>query len=109
MEQRVSKVGNPGWPTGLRTYKEDNSDVQHEGDHGIQYQGDKADAVNVTHGHAGHFDEEGDDTINQGACRRVIVKGHEGVHLELGRAQHALNHDETEGFENDTAALVYIA
>lgn len=62
--------------------------------------------MNVTHGHAGRLDEESDNTVDQGAGGRVVIQRHEGVHLEFGRAQHALDHDQAEGLENDTAALV---
>lgn len=109
MEWRVSQGGVESGSQDSETYQEHDSDVQHECNNGVQDQSEEADAINVAHGHARHLDEEGNDTVDQGACGCVVVQGHKGVHLELGRAQHALDHDETEGLENDTAALVCIA
>lgn len=86
--------------------EEDDGDVEQEGDKGVGKQGEDSDAVDVGHAHAGNLNEQGDDAVDDGTSRGVVVEGDKGVHLELGGAQHALDHDKTQCLEDDTAALV---
>lgn len=89
------------------TYQEDHRHVEQEGNKGVRKKGEDADAVDIGHAHARGLNEQGDDAVDDGTSRGVVVEGNKGVHLELGRAQHALDHDETQSLEDDTAALVY--
>jgi hypothetical protein len=88
------------------TYQEDDRHVEQEGNKGVGKEGEDADAVDVAHGHARDLNDQGDDAVDDSASRGVVVEGNERVHLELGGAQHALDHDEAQSLEDDTAALV---
>lgn len=90
------------------TYQEHDRHVQQERNKGVGQEREKTDAVDIAHGHTRNLNKHGDHTVDNGAGRSVIVQRDEGVHLELGGAQHTLNHDETESLENDTAALIYV-
>lgn len=91
------------------TYQEDHRYVEQEGNEGVRKEREDADAVDVAHGHAGNLNDQGDHAVDDSTSRGVVVKRNEGIHLELGGAQHALDHDETQSLENDTTALVYTA
>lgn len=108
--KRVSNAGgnSGGWQSILDpTYQEDHRHVEQEGNKGVGKEGEDADAVDVAHAHARNLNEQGDDAVDDGTSRGVVVEGNKGVHLELGGAQHALDHDETQSLEDDTTALVY--
>lgn len=87
-------------------YQEDHRNVQQECNKGIGQEREYADTVYVAHSHTWDLDDHGDHAVDNGAGRGVVIQGDKGVHLEFGGAQHALDHDETEGLENDTTALV---
>ena len=54
----------------------------------------------------GYFSDEGNTCVHDSASRSEVVKRDQRVHLEFRRAQQALNHGETDGFEGDTTNLV---
>lgn len=89
-----------------KTYQEDDRHVQQERNECVGQECEDANAVDVAHGHARNLNEHGDHAIDNSAGRRIVIQRDERVHLELGGAQHALDHDETEGLEDDTATLV---
>lgn len=89
------------------TYQEDHRHVEQESDEGVRKECEDADAVDVGHAHAGDLNEQGDNAVDDSAGRGVVVEGNKRVHLELGGAQHTLDHNETQSLEDDTAALVY--
>lgn len=111
---RATRVSNARgfWGSAWRssrgsTYQEDNRHVEQEGDKGVRKEREDADAVDVGHAHARHLNEQSDHTVDNSTSRGVVVEGDKRVHLELGGAQHALDHDETQSLEDDTTALVY--
>lgn len=108
--KRVSKARQQrrGWRSSRGfTYQEDHRDVEQEGDEGVGKEREDADAVDIGHAHARDLNKQGDHAVDDSTSRGVVVEGNEGVHLELGGAQHALDHDETQSLEDDTTALVY--
>lgn len=54
----------------------------------------------------GDLEEEGNDTVHNGAGGCKVVQRDEGIHLELGRAEQTLNHGQTNGLEAQTEDLV---
>jgi hypothetical protein len=90
------------------TYQEDNRHVQQEGNKSVGKECEDADAIDVAHGHAGRLNKHGDNTVDDSTSWGVVVERDQRVHLELGGAQHALDHDEAQSLENDTGALVCI-
>lgn len=88
-----------------QSYQEHNRRVQHESNQGVGNESHDSKRVNVVHSHARNIGEEGDHTVSDSAGRGVVVERDKGVHLELGRAEETLDHDQAEGLENDTADL----
>lgn len=88
------------------TYQEDNRDVQQEGYAGVRKQGEVADLGDVIHSQARSLGEQEDDAVHESAGRGVVVKRDQGIHLELARAEQTLDHDETDGLEDDATNLV---
>ena len=85
--------------------QQDDGGVEEEGNQGVGNESTESEAVDVAHGDAGKIGEEGDDTVGHGTGGGVVVKRDQGVHLELGGAKETLDHDETEGLEDDTGDL----
>lgn len=92
-----------GWRT--LSYQENDGNVEQESNNSVGQQGPDTNVVNVAHSQIRHFNEQGSDTIHHSANRSEVVQGNERVHLEFSRAEKALNHDQTGGFENNTANL----
>ena len=88
-----------------RAYQEHNRDIEQEGNRGIGEQSEQTNAVHVSHGHSGQLGKKQNDTVDDGARRGVVVERDERVHLEVGAAEQALNHDQTDSLEDDTSAL----
>jgi hypothetical protein len=88
------------------THKEDDRNIEHEGAHTIQEEGEEADMVDLGHGDLGDFPGQGHHEVHGGAHRSEVVNRDQGVHLELGRAQKALDHGKTESLAGDTDKLV---
>lgn len=61
--------------------------------------------VDLGHGNLGDLPEQGDNTVHDGANGSKVVEGDEGVHLEVGGAEQALNHGKTKGLKHDTSHL----
>lgn len=89
------------------TYKQNDRHVQHKGDKRIGNQGANAKVKDVGHVQTGHLDEEGKRAVGDGARGRVVVEGHDGVHLVIRVAQDALHHDQAERLEDDASNLDY--
>ena len=62
--------------------------------------------VDLVHGDLGHLPEQRNQTVHGGADGSEVVQRNQGVHLELGRAQEALDHGETESLKDDAGDLV---
>lgn len=65
-------------------YQEDNRYVQQESDDCVHQQSEVTDVRNVLECHARNLDEEGDQSVHNGAGWRKVVERYQGVHLELG-------------------------
>lgn len=87
------------------SYQENDGSVQQEGNQSVGNQSHDTQTVDVVHGHAGQISEQSDNTVGNGTGRGVVVEGNQRVHLELGRAQKALDHDQTQSLEDDTEDL----
>lgn len=87
------------------TYQEDDGDVQEERAQTVQEEGEQANVVHIVHGAARHLPDKGNDTVHDGADGREVVEGDDGVHLEVGRAEQALDHGKTQSLEHNTAHL----
>lgn len=59
----------------------------------------------MSHGQVRNLDEEGGETVHDGADGRKVVQRHQGVHLVFRGAEQTLDHDETGGLEDDTTDL----
>lgn len=79
--------------------------VEKEGNERVGNESTDSETVDVTHGDAGKIGEEGDNAVGDSAGGGVVVERDQRVHLELGRAEQTLNHDETEGLEDNTGNL----
>lgn len=88
------------------TYQEDDGNVEHKGAETVEEESEEADVVNLSHGDLGELPDQGNDSVHDSADRSKVVEGHQGIHLEVGRAQQALDHGESEGLEDDTGNLV---
>jgi hypothetical protein len=87
------------------TYQENNRDVETEGNHGVEQEGEVTDAVKVSPGHGWNLDNQGNDTVHDGTSGGEVVEGNQRVHLELGRREKALDHGQANGLEDDTGDL----
>jgi hypothetical protein len=83
------------------TYQEDDRHVQHEGAETVQEEVHTPDAVDIGHGDLGHLPEESDEEVHDGANRGEVVERNQRIHLELIRAQEALDHGKAESLEDD--------
>lgn len=88
-----------------RAYQEDNGNVKHKGNDGVEEQSPDTDVVDVAHGQVGNLKEESGGTVHDSADGSKVVERHQGVHLVFGRAEQTLDHDETGGLEDDTTDL----
>lgn len=98
-------VGRYHLGTTETTYQEDNRHVQHERNNGVGQQREDTDVVHVVHGEVGNLEEQSSDTVHDSADGSEVVQGNQRVHLELSGAQQTLNHDQTDGLEDDTTEL----
>lgn len=89
------------------TYEEDAGDVEGKGDAGVEEQHGEADLVKVLDVELAELAEPGDEEVHDGADGGVVVETDEGVHLlgVLVAFQQDLDHDETDGLEDDAAHL----
>lgn len=87
------------------TYQKHHRNVQEEGDQSVSDEGHHTQRIDIVHSHAREFSEEHDDTVGNRASRGKVVDGHQGVHLEFGRAEETLDHDQAQGLEDDTTNL----
>lgn len=104
--ERVSSGLVPRLLACWETYQEHNRHVEQESAGTVEEEGEQANVVNIVHGHPGDLPEEGHHAVDEGAYGGEVVKGDQGVHLELGRAQEALHHGESEGLKGDASDLV---
>lgn len=88
------------------TYQEDDRDVQHEGAETVQEESEKTDIIDLGHGALGDLPDQGNSTVHDHADGGEVVQRDQGVHLEVSRAQQALDHGESESLEDDTTNLV---
>lgn len=87
------------------TNQKHNRSVQQESHQGVGNKSHNTKRIDVIHTHAGEIGEEGDNAVGDSAGGGVVVQRDEGVHLELGRAQQTLDHDQTQSLEDDTGDL----
>lgn len=87
------------------TYEENHGDIQHKGNDSVGHEGHQANVVDVAHGHLGDFKEKSGNTVHDSADGSKVVQRDEGVHLELSRAQQTLDHNQADGFKDDTTDL----
>lgn len=87
------------------TYQKHHGNVKHEGDQGVKDEGHDTQGVDIVHSHAREFSEEHDHTVGNRAGRGKVVDGNQGVHLEFGRAEETLDHDQAQSLEDDTTNL----
>lgn len=59
----------------------------------------------MAHGEVGDLEEESSDTVHDSTDRSEVVEGDKRVHLVLGGAEQALNHDQTSGLKDNTTEL----
>lgn len=90
----------------MTTYQEDDRDVEEECNEGVAKEREGTDTPNIGHGHARQLAEQADDAVHDGASGSVVVQRNEGVHLELGGAEQALDHDQANCLKGDTTGLV---
>lgn len=88
------------------TYQENDGNVQQEGTESVQEEGEESDVVDLFHADLGNFPYEGNSQVHDSTDGSEVVDRHEGVHLEVGRAEQALDHGEPQGLEDDTTNLV---
>lgn len=62
--------------------------------------------VNLTHSDLRNLPSQCHQEVHGGAHRGEVINRDQGVHLELSRAQQALDHGKTEGLAGDTGNLV---
>lgn len=86
-------------------YQEDDSNVEPESNGGVKEQSTHAELVDVRHVQRGELDNRSDDGVHDGASRCEVVEGNQGVHLEFGRAEQALNHNQTDRLEDGREEL----
>jgi len=89
----------------IQTYQEDDRDVESKSDHGVGEQDKPSEIVDVGHGHFGHLDDQGDDSVHKGAGRSEVVERNQGIHLELGRGKQALNHVQADSLKGNSGNL----
>lgn len=87
------------------TYQKNNRGVKKESNQRVGNESHDTKRVNIVHSHAGDIGEESNDAVGNGAGGSVVVQGDERVHLELSRAEQALDHDEAQGLKDDTGTL----
>lgn len=87
------------------TYQKNNRGVKKESNQRVGNESHDTKGVNIVHSHTGDIGEESNDAVGNGAGGGVVVQGDERVHLELGGAEQALDHDEAQGLEDDTSTL----
>lgn len=85
--------------------QENDGNVQAESNEGVGNEGDDTDRVDIAHGQARTLPEDGDNTVDDSASRSVVVDGDERIHLELGTAEQALDHDKSDSLGDDTKDL----
>jgi hypothetical protein len=85
--------------------QEHNRHVEHESNERVRKQGKTTNTVDVLHGELGELSEEQHKAVHASASWGVVVERDEGVHLELGGAQQALHHDQTDSLEGNAAGL----
>ena len=89
-----------------QTYQKHNRHVEQESAGAVEEEGEQANVVNIVHAHPGGLPDEGHRAVDEGAHGGEVVEGDQGVHLELGGAQEALHHGESEGLKGDASDLV---
>lgn len=87
------------------TYQEDNRHVEHESAEAVKEESEETNMVNLCHGALGNLPGQGHSTVHDGANGGKVVEGNKRVHLEVGRAQQALNHGETQSLKDDASNL----
>lgn len=88
------------------TYQENDGDVEHESAKTVEEEGEEADVVHLNHGDLGNLPDQSNHTVHHGADGSEVVQRHQGVHLEVSRAQQSLDHGESESLKDDTGNLV---
>ena len=86
-------------------YQKHHRSVQQESHQGVSNESHNTKRVDVVHGHAGDIGEEGHNAVGDGTGGGVVVERDKRVHLELGGAEETLDHDQTQGLEDDTGDL----
>lgn len=104
--QAVSGGSPGGERQPIDTHQQDDGDVEQEGAHAVDEEGEETNAVDLSHGDLGDLPGEGNDQVDGGTDRGEVVQGHEGVHLEVGRAQQPLDHGQAKGLEDDATDLI---
>lgn len=94
----------PKWSK-RQSYQKHNGSVQHESNQSIGNESHDAKRIDVGHGHTRDIGEKRDNAVGDGTGRGVVVQRDKGVHLELGRAEETLDHNQTQSLEDDTANL----
>jgi hypothetical protein len=87
------------------SYQQDHGNVQAESDESVGDQGEDTQGVDSVHGQTSTLNEDGEETVDDGASGGVVVDRDKGVHLELGAAEQTLNHDKTHGLGDNTSNL----
>jgi hypothetical protein len=87
------------------SYQKNNRGIKKESNQRVGNESHDTKRVNIVHSHAGDIGEESNDAVGDSAGGSVVVQGDEGVHLELGGAEQALDHDETQSLEDDATTL----
>ena len=85
--------------------QEDDRDVEQEGDERVGDKGKTTNAIDVLHSQHGELGEEQDAAVHAGASGRVVVERDERIHLELGRAKQALDHNQADSLKDDATDL----
>lgn len=88
-----------------KPYQKDNRCVKKESNQCVGNESHDTKRVNVVHSHARNIGEESNDAVGDGTGGSVVVQGNKGVHLELSRAEQALDHDKAQSLEDDTTTL----
>lgn len=107
VNSKVSRAPCKG--TRGQTYQENTRNVQKEGHKGVCKQNHRPKTVDICHGQAGQLDDGSEQAVRHRTRGGKVVERDQRVHLEVARAQQALDQDKTQGLKDDTADLEHEA
>jgi hypothetical protein len=88
------------------TYQKNDRDVEHESAKTVQEECEETDVVDIIHGALRNLPDQSNNTVHDSTDRGEVVHGYQGVHLEVSRAEQALDHGKSKCLKDDTTNLV---